>query len=186
MMNQNRKGLKFVFKGSKPLEKFGQFSEINEASESENTADDDDDDVTISEPEDNTVPPVAIVAEEHVPITNVDDDDDDDNVDDEGLEMDQEGDTLGFDDDDDLFFDFEHNDDDLRSFFDDVNNVVKPSTKTEGDANILKVPPPTTDQMDDIIAKLYSTARIPPQAVAIQPSIHLKVIQKRHKPLRLH
>ncbi|KAL7600241.1 histone chaperone RTT106-like [Lactuca sativa] len=100
LMKQNRKGTKLVFQGKHPLEKFGQFAEINEASESESTSNDEDDDVTVSNHEEDGVPFVIIFAEEHVTMTNVDDNDDDDN--DEGDdEMGQEDNVLDSDDDKD-------------------------------------------------------------------------------------
>ncbi|CAH1435650.1 unnamed protein product [Lactuca virosa] len=187
-MKQNRKISKVIFKGESPLVKVGCFAEIDEA----------------SDPEYDTIPPVAIVAEEHVPVLDVEDDnddeedndeddndddedDDDENDGDEGVEIIQGGDTLGFNDDD-FFFDFEPNNDDLSLFFDDFNDVGISPTETEGDPNILKVPFQTPDQMADIIAKPDSTARIPPQAVAtptiIPSESDLQETQASQPPLK--
>lgn len=105
---------------------------------------------------------MAIVAEEHVPVHNVDDDVDNDD-DDEGVGMNEGGDVPSFDDED-FMFDLEASDDDLCLFFDfdDVNEVVISPTETKGDSNILKLPFQTPTQMEEIIAKLDLTARIPP------------------------
>lgn len=42
-------------------------------------------------------------------------------------------------------------------FFDEINDVLNPSTETGGDVNIPKVPPPTTDQMLEVMANLDSS-----------------------------
>lgn len=119
-------------------------------------------------------------------MTNEDDNNDDE--DDEGDdEMGEEDDVLVFDDDgtkmvqgddfsgldnDDLSFDFKHNidskpnNDDLNSFLYEINDVINPSTETGGDVNVLKGPPPTTDQMAEVIANLDYSARIRPRADA--------------------
>lgn len=86
--------------------------------------------------------------------------------------MDQGGGLSGFDDDY-FSFNFKPSNDELNSFFDGVNEVVFPTMETEGDIDILKVPPQTTDQMAHISANLDSTEWIPPLTVptpAIMPS----------------
>ncbi|CAH1433905.1 unnamed protein product [Lactuca virosa] len=154
LMKQNRKTSKYVFQGTKPLVKFGCFAKIGEDSDS--------DEVIVSEQEDDNTPPVAIVVEEHVPMINVNDDDEDDdeivlgdnalgfdnNRDDDGAEMGQEGELSGFDDDD-VYIDYGPNDDELGSFFDNVNEVGISPTETQGETNILKLPQQTPDQMDN-------------------------------------
>ncbi|CAI9270473.1 unnamed protein product [Lactuca saligna] len=64
-------------------------------------------------------PPVAIVAEKHMPFLDVDVDDDD-----KGEDNDEEGDASCFNDED-FMFKFEPNDDNIHSFFDfdEVNDV---------------------------------------------------------------
>ncbi|CAH1413951.1 unnamed protein product [Lactuca virosa] len=92
--------------------------------------------------------------------------------------------------DEDFAFDFEPSDDDFRSFFDfdDVNEVVSAPTETEGDSNILKLSSQSTAQMDEFIAQLHSTARIPPRSVVtliITPSDRdLGETQASHPPLK--
>lgn len=178
LMKQNRKVSKYVFQGTKPLEKFGCFAKIGEDLDSDEALDDEDDEVTVSDQEYDTNPPIAILAEEHVPMINVnddhEDDDDDDEEDDAGMDvgdnalgfddgarMGQEIDLSGFDDDD-LCFDFELNDKDLNSFFDNIDDVEISPTETQGETNVLKLPQQTPDQMDDLIANLVSTIRILP------------------------
>ncbi|CAI9295547.1 unnamed protein product [Lactuca saligna] len=105
--------------------------------------------------------------EELVPIL-VDDDD--------GSEGDdEEGDTVRFNDED-FVFDFERSDDDIDSFFenDKVNAIVISPTETEGDSNILKLPLQTPTQMTEVIARLDSTARKPPRAIATPNIISFK------------
>ncbi|CAI9300132.1 unnamed protein product [Lactuca saligna] len=154
LMKQNRKVLKCVFQGTKPLEKFVCFADI------------------------------GIVAPEHVPMINGNDDDEDDHYegddrmdleddtlgfnddrDDDGVGMDQEGDLSSFDDDD-VYLDFEPNDEDLGSFFDNIDDVGFFPTKTQREENILKLPQQSPEQMDDFIADLDSTMRIPSREVA--------------------
>ncbi|CAI9269869.1 unnamed protein product [Lactuca saligna] len=61
-------------------------------------------------------------------------------------------------------------------------------TETEGDTHILKLPSQSAAQMDEFIAQLDSTARIPPQAVVtptITPSDHdLCITQASQPPLK--
>lgn len=139
-MKQNHKGKKLVFQGKQLLEKFGQFSEIGEASESESSSIDEDDDVIVSDHEEDVVLPVAIIAKEHVPVTNEDDNDEDDEGDnemgweddvlvfyddeddDDGTDMLQGDDLSGYDNDDLNFdfeqsIDFETSNEDLSLFF---------------------------------------------------------------------
>ena len=96
---------------------------------------------------------------------------DDDDEDDDAANMDQGGDLSGFDDDE-LLFNFEQGDDlrpsnkEINPFFDDVHDVVQSTMETEGVGNVLKVTPPTTNQMANTSVNLDSTIRIPPLIVA--------------------
>ncbi|XP_023765268.1 pheromone-processing carboxypeptidase KEX1-like [Lactuca sativa] len=150
-----------VINGKKIVVSEQTVREINDASESESFSvnEEDEDDVSIaSEHEEDPVPHVAMVAEEHVKMTDLEVNDDDDSNDDEeeGEDVMNLGDdVVGFndDDDDELFFVFEKNDDfrpsdeELHEFFDDVHDVVHPTTETGGVSSVLKVTPPTFDQM---------------------------------------
>lgn len=67
LIKQNRKG-KYTFEGKYPLVKFGMFTESSEASashESSNHMTVDEDVIMVSDHDENRVPPVATVAEEH-------------------------------------------------------------------------------------------------------------------------
>lgn len=55
LMKQNWKGTKVEFQGKYPLEKFGQFAEISDASESESSSYDEDDVINVSYHEENVV-----------------------------------------------------------------------------------------------------------------------------------
>lgn len=72
LMKQNRKG-KFMFEGKFPLVKFGKFAEVSDPSTTESSSaykEFEDDVITASEHEEDPINLVAIVAEEHVPISN--------------------------------------------------------------------------------------------------------------------
>ncbi|KAL7599671.1 hypothetical protein Lser_V15G25567 [Lactuca serriola] len=153
LMKQNRKG-KFMFKGKHPLVKFGKFAEVSgsSATESSSTYEEYEDDViTASEKEEERVPSVAIVAEEHDQLTNVEvqsDYDDGEKDDDEKDEFEESTmqnavvnddeededdlyhdiDLSGFDKDD-IPLDFESNECfltnvELNTFFDNINDVA--------------------------------------------------------------
>ncbi|CAI9264869.1 unnamed protein product [Lactuca saligna] len=120
LIKQHLKGSKVVFRETSPLVMFGRFAEIEEALVPQ--------DITIHEPEvvADVTPPVAIMAEEHVPVHNVVDHDNE-----EGERIDEEGVERGFNDDD-FMFDFELCDDDICSLFgsDEVNEVMSSPTET--------------------------------------------------------
>nr|KAJ0218223.1 hypothetical protein LSAT_V11C300140940 [Lactuca sativa] len=173
LMKQNRKG-KFAFQGKYTLVKFGQFAEVSDASETESSSyhvEIEDDMITAFEHEEEPVPPVAIVAEEHVPMTNADADEDaenddesdferglmdnvveeedDDDEDDYADDMAIGGELSGYDNDDLLFGlrqgqDVRLSTEDLDAFFENVNDVAETATETEGFGDILKATPPTS------------------------------------------
>ena len=102
-----------------------------------------------------------------------------DNVVDEdadGDDMDLGDDLSGYDHDE-LFFGFEQNDDiglsneELDAFFDNVHDVAKSTTETDGVSNVLKLMPPTFDQIADTSANMDTTSRIPPLPVATPTSL---------------
>ncbi|XP_023737742.1 nuclear polyadenylated RNA-binding protein 3-like [Lactuca sativa] len=161
---------------------------VNDESKSESASrneDTEDEVITASEHEEDPVTPVAIVAEEHMSVSNeekkeddnVDDDDESEfevklmeNVEDED-DMYQGEDLSGYDQDD-LFFINDHNDEirisneDLETFLANVNEVAQPAMETEGVRDVLNVTPPTSDQMVDPLTNMDTTSRIPHFLVA--------------------
>ncbi|CAI9277858.1 unnamed protein product [Lactuca saligna] len=111
---------------NKTLRNFGCFAEIDEDSKLDKDSNEEDEEVTVSDHDDDASPPVAIIAEEHVPLINVNDenddnddndDDDDDDDDDDGINL--EDNSLGLDDDWD--------DDEVEMDQGDVTPAITPS-----------------------------------------------------------
>lgn len=118
--------------------KFGNFAEVSDASVTESSSihmESEDDVITALEHEDERVPPIAIVVEEHDQLMNVEvhsdfnegEVDDDDNEDEFFV-----GDLSGLNED--FNFEFENKyywltNEDLDSFFDDINDIAQHETE---------------------------------------------------------
>ncbi|KAL7589184.1 hypothetical protein Lser_V15G40938 [Lactuca serriola] len=146
LMKQNRKGM-FMYEGKFLLVKFGQFTEVSDATEFEESFDDEetkDEVITTLEHQGECVPSVAIIDEEHVPMVNGEGDDDDDDDDEENMDL--VGDLSGYDNDD-LFFGIKQSHDirlrreDLDAFFDNVNDVAQTPMETKGLDDVIKATP---------------------------------------------
>ena len=148
-----------MFKGMFPLVKFGKFAEVSDALSIESSSDPmemEDDVITASEKEEEPVPPVAIVAEEHDQMENVkgqsDYNSEGDDDDDEGFDDDDDtifgGDMSGFDNDTIYYFEKRNNDycpsiEELHSFFDNVYEFAQPAKETGGVDEVQKATPLT-------------------------------------------
>ncbi|XP_023768791.1 histone chaperone RTT106-like [Lactuca sativa] len=196
LIKQNRPG-KFTIEGKYPLVKFGNFAQVGDDSDSDdlpNPTETETEDIVIStsehELEENHVPPVAIVAEEHDQMKNVevrsdydaDDDDEDDfeenlmdnvtvNDDEEADENDEFFDGMdlsGFNNEEiPLNLDLDHDNigpssEFLDRFFINVNEVAQTTTETRVVDEVLETMPPTSKPMDDISSQMDATSGIPP------------------------
>ena len=154
-MKHNRKG-KVVFVGKYPLVKFGLFTELSDASESNDSSDhmeSDDDVIIVSEHENEIVRPVAIVADEHDNMINVvvqSDFNEGDETDDELLGDDDSifgGDMSG---PNDIYMSFDFINDycptnkDPDSFFSGDHEVAQPETKSREVEDVQEAMPPAT------------------------------------------
>ena len=138
--------------------KFGAFSELSDSSESEEFSDhleSEDDVITVPEHEDERVPPVTIVAEEHDNLKNVEVQSDFQESENTGGDGENDGEEDGFEGDDSIFgggfsgsgnfnlpephdldmnFEFGNNYcpsiEELDSFFENINEVAHLATET--------------------------------------------------------